>query len=69
MRDDGNIELFNINEDPEEIINLANEERDVVKNLTMDMSRYIKSLKEVRMKSENEKLKKIIKNLKLKGKI
>ena len=69
MRDDGNIELFNINEDPEEIINLANEERDVVKNLTMDMSRYIKSLKEVRMKSENEKLKKTIKNLKLKGKI
>jgi len=67
--DDGKTELFNIDDDPKETINLATENKDIVAYLIERMNSHLDDIKAKKKQSENEKLKKAIKNLKLKGKI
>lgn len=67
--DNRKIELFNIDSDPKERINLATEEKDIVDYLMERMSNYLNYIKAKKKQKENEKLKKAIKELKLKGKI
>lgn len=67
--DNGKIELFDIKEDPKESINLARENREVIAHLMESMNNYLSNIKLKTRNQETMKLKKTIKNLKLKGKI
>jgi len=67
--DNGRIELFNIDDDPKETTNLADENKDIVAYLIEKMNNYLDEIKAKKKQRESEQLKKAIKNLKLKGKI
>ena len=67
--DDGKIELFNLDEDPKETVNLTNENKDVVAYLIERMDNYLNVIKAKKKQKEDDKLKNVIKNLKLKGEI
>jgi len=67
--DDRKIELFNIEDDPKETINLATKNKDIVAYLIERMNSYLNNIKVKKKQKEDEKLKNAIKHLKLKRKL